>query len=478
MPERVIEHPHDALRLDASLQRAMAGRLVMSALAEQDRADSAEFELVRLQYLSDLEHRLLASLDKSRTRDTVSHVALPELDAWAVVDVLEADGSVTRLAIVHPDFAHSDAVRALNAHWLPTDDDPIGYAAARATGRTFAILDNVDLVLANASRSSDILGLLRELEVGACLVVPLRSAGEVNGAITFMSAHARTRYTVEEIQLGEQIAAACGRALQNSRQFHLATAAQLKAEETNHAQSRMLGEVTHELRTPLTAIGGYTQLLHMGIRGPVTPEQEQDLERIRWNQQHLLSMVTQILSYVRVEAGRAEFALASIDLGAAVCEVTEMLEPLLVPKRQTFRLDGCEAGVMLAQADLDKVRQIVINLITNAMKYSAPESQIIVRCGQTEHGMFAEVEDHGIGIAEADLETIFEPFVQIVTGETGRAGGVGLGLAISRQLAAGMHGTLTVVSKVGKGSVFRLNVPAGNYVAEDASVGTPVVMPR
>jgi signal transduction histidine kinase len=223
----------------------------------------------------------------------------------------------------------------------------------------------------------------------------------------------------------------------------------------------MLGHVTHELRTPLSAIGGYAELLENGVRGEVNEAQQRDLRRIRWNQQHLLSLITQILDFVRVDTRPITFTLVDLDLASAAREVADMLETLVAGKQQQLEFDACAPGATIAHADAAKVRQIMINLLTNALKYSHHEGVVTIRCGPAGEEVFAEVIDHGSGIPADKLELIFEPFVQLSAEAGHREGGVGLGLAIARELARGMRGDLTVTSAVGQGSAFRLTLPGG-----------------
>jgi signal transduction histidine kinase len=412
-------------------------------------------------YVLEVEDRLFASLDPSLTRETIARATLPEVGSWVVVDLLEATGEVVRLSIAHPDFTKKSIVDALNTDWAPHDDDPIGYPAARAARETVAISSHVDAALALAAHSAENHASLRQLGVGACLVVPIRDGDTIAGAMTFMSARPKVRFTPDDIALAQRLATACAGALANSRLLASANDGRTRAEHSDRAKSAMLGHVTHELRTPLSAIGGYAELLENGVRGVVNEAQQRDLQRIRWNQQHLLSLITQILEFVRVDTSAPRFTLLDVDLGEATREIADMLEPLIDEKGQQVRLDACETGSAVAYADSAKVRQIMINLLTNALKYSHQGNVVTIRCGSGGAETFAEVIDHGAGIPADKLDSIFQPFVQLSAEAGHREGGVGLGLAIARELARGMRGDLIVTSTLGEGSVFRLSLPSG-----------------
>jgi signal transduction histidine kinase len=455
---------------NASWRRELSGRLLREAIESNDRLDAAALQLKRLDSLSEFEGRLQASLDTDKTRETVSHAVLPELDAWAVVDVVD-EGAPLRLCIVHVDAAKRSLVDALNDDWRPAEDDAIGFAAARRVGHTFTFTPHTDddlLRIAHSERNAEI---LRAIGVGACLVVPMRRNGAVDGAITFVSASARDAYTGEEVAYAERLAAACERALANAGAMAAATEMMRKAEQATRSQTNMLGHVSHELRTPLSAIGGFAELMQMGVRGPVTEEQRRDLDRIRWNQKHLLKLITQILDYVRLDAGHVDVATEEFDLGEVARDAAGMVESLLAEMRQTLALQGCDSDT-IAEGDADKCLQIVINLLTNAVKYSPPDSGITLRCGVREQRVFVEVVDRGPGIPAGDLESIFEPFVQLKAGHASRAGGIGLGLAVARRLAQVMHGSLTASSRQGEGATFRLVLPPGSRARREAEQAT------
>jgi signal transduction histidine kinase len=450
----------------------VAGRLIVAALAETDRADAAERRSERLDYLAGLQERLAASLDETEMRKTLASVCLPGADSWAIVDLVESN-SILRLAIPRADETDQAIAESLNGQWAPRDDDPLGCPAVKRTGRTIELVHDLDDVLAAAAHGPENLAILRALGFAACLVVPIRSGDRIDGAITFVARHARGRYTDDEVAFAEQVAAACGRALENARSFAAIDQRRKAAEDSERAKTDALGHVTHELRTPLSAIGGYAELMEMGVRGPVTEGQRRDLVRIRWNQQHLLSLISQILSFVRVDTGRAEFTITDVDLGPVAASAAEMIAPLIAAKGQVVVYEACDPGVAIARADADKVRQIAINLVTNAMKYSPERSRVIVRCGTSHAGPYVEVCDEGEGIAEDQLESIFEAFVQLPGGAAKRSGGVGLGLAIARQLARGMNGELSVTSELKVGSTFRLTLPAAAHTRRSTDEATP-----
>jgi len=234
------------------------------------------------------------------------------------------------------------------------------------------------------------------------------------------------------------------------------------AERANHAKSHFLAFVSHELRTPLNAVGGYVQLLLMGVHGAMTQAQREPLERVDRAQQHILGIINSLLDYARIESGRLEYSIETIRLTDVVSDVTNMIDSQLAAKQLAFETRA-PAEAVLVSADREKLRQVLLNLMSNAIKFTPDRGRIVMECEVPDDAsapVQLHVHDSGIGIAAENLEAIFEPFVQ-VHGErwTEVHRGTGLGLAISRQMARGMGGDLQVFSEAGNGSTFTLTLP-------------------
>jgi signal transduction histidine kinase len=289
----------------------------------------------------------------------------------------------------------------------------------------------------------------------------------MRGAITFVSPPGDPPFTKDEIALAVDVGARCALALDNARLYREADALRLAAELANKSKSEFLGSMSHELRTPLNAIGGFAELIDLGIQGPVTEKQHDSLARIKSNQEHLLGLITEILNFVRIESGRMEYRNVGLSLTEALRDVAKMLSGVIEEKG--LILDGPlgETNVM-AWADPDRVRQILVNLLMNAVKYTPGKGgTITLTCDVAGDMVRAHIVDTGPGIPPEKLESIFEPFVQLTSGLADRRGGVGLGLAISRDLARAMDGDLTVESTLGVGSRFTLLLPLARSYSND-----------
>jgi signal transduction histidine kinase len=250
------------------------------------------------------------------------------------------------------------------------------------------------------------------------------------------------------------------------------------AAEANQAKSSFLAVMSHELRTPLNAIGGYVQLLQMNIHGPLTDAQREALARVDRSQRHLLALINDVLNLSRIEAGHVEYVAEPFSLAALVTNVLPMVEPQIAAKAITCDVDV--ASDATAMGDQEKTQQILLNLLTNAMKFTAHGGQIHVR-GDSDpvHAtVYIEVADTGIGIPADMIASVFEPFVQVDASRTRSSEGAGLGLAISRDLARGMGGDLTAKSKVGAGSTFTLTLPMASIPVHPAEAGHMHVAPH
>jgi PAS domain S-box-containing protein len=248
--------------------------------------------------------------------------------------------------------------------------------------------------------------------------------------------------------------------------------AQAAAEAASRAKSDFLAVMSHELRTPLNAIGGYAELIELGIRGPVTEQQRADLARIQASQRHLLGLIAGVLDYSRVEAGAVTYRLVGVPVADAVAEAEALVAPQLRAKGLGYAWSGAPSGLCV-RADREKLQQILLNLLGNAVKFTAARDgaagRIEVACtveddrrdGAPGGRVRLHVRDTGEGIAPEQLERVFEPFVQVDQRLTRPHAGVGLGLAISRDLARGMGGDLTAESTPGVGSTFTLTLPRG-----------------
>jgi signal transduction histidine kinase len=247
--------------------------------------------------------------------------------------------------------------------------------------------------------------------------------------------------------------------------------ARLMAEHANNAKTQFLRAMSHELRTPLNAISGYTEILEMGIRGAVNPAQVKDLGRIKRASAYLLRLINDVLTIARLEGARP-LHLISIAVNPVLSEVEGLCVLQAKANALTLTVSECEHEIF-ATADAERFQQILLNLVTNAVKFTPKGGNINVTCDDATGVVRVRVKDSGVGVRLLDIERVFEPFVQIdrhLTTETQQ--GVGLGLSISRELARAMKGDLTLESEEGTGSTFTLTLPIASDMSAAPSIET------
>jgi len=304
------------------------------------------------------------------------------------------------------------------------------------------------------------------LPVVSYLAVPVVSrAGEVLGGL-FFGHPAQGVFTERHERLAVGIAGWAAVAIDNARLYERerraradAENARAEAEQANKAKTEFLATMSHELRTPLNAIAGYVDLLDLEVRGPVTELQRDDLRRIQRSQRHLLSLINDVLNFAKLEAGQVELNPTTVVVRVLLADIEQLVSPQFAAKGLTYTCTDCDSSLVI-RADEEKTRQVLLNLLTNAVKFTPTGGQVSVQCVARDGLVEIRVTDTGRGIPGDKVETIFEPFVQVdrhltPTGQQG----VGLGLAISRDLARAMGGDIDVESVAGRGSTFIVTLP-------------------
>ncbi len=440
---------------------AVVGGVVTSTdVTEREQLLTAERVAVgRAQLLQ----ALTAAFSAALTPEAVVHVLLergvPALGAiTGLVLLTSADGARLTLAGAYGYPPGADA-RFAN---LPLDA-PLPVAAVVREQRSVWIEDPE----AGGRAYADLPPVYAATGARASAALPLTDGvGQVIGALAFNYGEPR-RFDPAARAFLEAVARQCAQALERARLFAAERAARAEAEAANRAKSQFLATMSHELRTPLNAIAGYAELLALGVRGPVTPAQSADLERLRRANDHLTTLVTDVLNFARLDAARVEYRAEVVRLGPLVADLETLVGPQLTAKGLTYVHDACEPDdperPCVARADPDKVRQVLLNLVTNAGKFTPAGGRVSVVCEDDVAARVVRVRvtDTGRGIPADQLPHVFEPFVQVDRNLTHASQqGVGLGLAISRELARGMGGDVTAESVVGVGSTFTLTLPS------------------
>jgi PAS domain S-box-containing protein len=380
------------------------------------------------------------------------------------------------LGIIDPDGAHVRVIADTGYDEIPERfrtvplDADLPMTVAIASGRSVVFHSRAE----REARFPSTAAVLTPFD--ASVVVPLMSAGRAIGALALHRRardEAQTPWTSDSVAFMESVAQQCGQALERAQLYESerrarqeaeearvrAEEARARAEEANLAKSQFLAAMSHELRTPLNAIGGYAQLMELGVAGEVSEDQRSQLTRIQRSQQHLLGIINDILNFARIDAGQISYDIQVVPMHEVLDSVTQMIVPQATMKGVTLESTGCAPDVMVC-ADRAKVEQVVLNLLTNAVKFTGAGGRVTIGCERARGGKVeCTVSDTGSGIAGDQLERIFEPFVQVGRSLTASHEGTGLGLSISRDLARAMGGDIVVRSILNEGSTFTLTLP-------------------
>jgi signal transduction histidine kinase len=421
------------------------------AEADQAARHHAEAEAKRARFLSNVSSVLSASLDYHATLSMLAQLAVPELADWCVIDVLEEDGRVARLAAAHADADKLPLLSVLREDFPPRRDGPAAGTQALRTGRPVYVAKVTDTWLEEVSAGPEHVALTRALGIRSLIAVPLTARAETLGAITLVCAD--RQYTRNDLATAEDFAQRAALSISNARLY-------AAAQEASRAKSEFLAVMSHELRTPLNAVMGYADLLHAGIAGPVEERQRAYLDRIKDGARHLEGIIDEILAFSRMEAGYETLRTRRVDLRDVARRAADLLRPLARQKDLELRL-ALPDRPALVETDPEKVLQILRNLGTNAVKFT-DAGEVVIEVASDGDRRLVRVIDTGIGISRANRERIFEPFWQVEQSNRREVGGTGLGLSVARRTAELLGGTLTLDSVPGRGSTFTLSLPAAN----------------
>ena len=435
-----------------------AARVVRATDAERDdlllRAESARAAAERAADRTGRLRRTAEALSSALTPIAVARVivseGLPALGASASeVALLSADGVVLELMAVSG--LPSDVADAWRRFPVASH---VPLADAVRTMDSVVLTSPEDIV----RRYPDLAPVLDRVHVRSMIVKPMIVDGRPIGSLAFSFSGPRT-FDQDDLTFTRTLGQQCAQALERARLFAAEQSARADAEAANRAKTEFLAMMSHELRTPLNAIAGYTELLELGISGPVSDMQREQLGRIRRSQRHLLGIIEDLLDLSRLEHGMpADIELGPLPVNETLGSLEALIAPQLRARNLTYIYNPGE-GELVAYGNRARVEQIVLNLLSNAIKYTAPGGRIGLSSGIHEGRVEIRVSDTGHGIPREKLDAVFEPFTRVEMDLTRTTEGTGLGLAISRHLARAMTGDLTARSEVGRGSIFTLTLP-------------------
>ncbi|MEO7965642.1 MAG: GAF domain-containing sensor histidine kinase, partial [Gemmatimonadaceae bacterium] len=476
---RTFEPEEKANLLALGQQAALAVERARLFEAERDARTTAEAALHRSAFLADLG----AALQPIAAPDELMATTARMLGEFLSVDrcaYAEVEGDEDTFNITG-DYTHGETSSIIGRYRFRQFGDEV--LRLMRADEPYVVNDiNTDARVHEPDRVA-----YAQTQIQAVICVPLHKAGRFVAAMAVHQRRAR-QWTAEEVEVVVTVVRRCWESLERAHAYrslaereralqttsdqlvertaaaesaqHAAELSQRSAEDANRAKSEFLAIMSHELRTPLNAIGGYAEILEMGMRGPVTPEQRADLARIQRSQRALLGLINGVLNFAKLDAGAVDYVVEDVPMDEMLAACESLVMPQIRAKGLAFE-SHCDDTVPVARADREKTQQVVLNLLSNAIKFTDSGGRVEIGCTKgRDHRVAVRVLDTGRGIEPDQIERVFQPFVQIDAKLTRTGEGTGLGLAISRDLARGMGGDLTVESSFGAGSVFTLLLPA------------------
>jgi signal transduction histidine kinase len=432
-------------------ERKRTEQSARALIREQAARNAAEVAAHRFRFLSESSAILSSSLDCRTIMSALARVCVADMADWAEVYVVEDGGLVRRLEIAHCESAKTELVdRLRDASITPDSRHPVLEVLRTRKPILAATVD--DDLLASTIVDSRHGAIVDELGMASLMMMPMVARDRALGAIALISSDTARRFTQQDLALAEDIAARAALALDNSLLY-------AEARKANQTKSDFLAVVSHDLRTPLNAIIGYAELLTMGIPEPVPDAARERLQRIRMSARHLLYLLDELLGFARLEAGHEQLHVQEVDVRNIAREMAAVVEPLALAADLKFELDVPEHPVVM-RTDPDKLRQVLVNLGGNAVKYTEEGKVRVVMHEDAANRAVIHVSDTGIGIAPEHLDQIFEPFWQVDSSQRSHDGGTGLGLSVVRGLVQLLGGEVSVESAPGEGSTFTVSVPS------------------
>ncbi|MFN2567580.1 MAG: ATP-binding protein [Gemmatimonadaceae bacterium] len=432
-------------------ERKRAEQDARELIREYAARAAAEEAARRLRFLLESSTVLASSLDHRETLSALARLCVSEIADWAVVYSVDEAGVPGRLEVAHREVGKEELLRELQQ--TPIDPNGPHPVLEVVRARKPILAEAVtDAFLESVTRDARHRKIVSELGVASFMMVPIIARDRVLGAISLVSSRSSRQFDEHDLALAEDIAARAALAIANARLYE-------EARRANKTKSDFLAVVSHDLRTPLTAIIGYVDLMEMGVPNQLPDATRERLRRIRTSATHLLYLLNELLIFARLDSGREELRRSDVDLRDVARDAAAVGEPLALERGLRFHLDLPEHPVIL-RTDPNKVRQVLLNLIGNAVKYTR-QGEIRVELREPAERLATfRVRDTGVGIAEQHVQQIFEPFWQVDPNQRARDGGTGLGLSVVRRLVQLLGGEVCVESELGRGSTFTVTLPS------------------
>ena len=411
---------------------------------------------------------LAGSAEYEDTLKAVASLAVPHIADWCAVHIVKENGGIERLAVTHADPAKLELARRLQARYPENPRSAHGIHEVIRTGRPLMMSHISDDMLMRGARDEEHLLLLRQLGIVSYMCVPLPSHGRAIGALTFVVAESGRRYAEADLRFAESVAARAALAIDNARAYD-------DARRANRLKDEFLANLSHELRTPLNAILGYSRMLRTGSL--LEERRAGAVEIVERNAAALAQIVEDLLDVSRIVAGKVRLNVQPVELPGVIADAVATVRPAADAKGIQIEM-VLDPGSAPVSGDPDRLQQVAWNLLSNAVKFTQRGGRVQVRLERVNSHIELVVSDTGRGIPTEFLPHVFERFRQGDGGMSRQYGGLGLGLAICRQLVE-LHGGTVGVASDGEetGATFTVRLPL-RIVHADKMVEASRVHPR
>jgi K+-sensing histidine kinase KdpD/ActR/RegA family two-component response regulator len=450
--ETFTQHCAQALLRAQRLDRDRFARLV----AEEARA-SLEREEQRRALVAEATAALAVSLDFKATLAQLAKILVPKLADWCAIEMVDDAGQYDQLAVAHGDPKMVEYAWELRRRYPTPKDAPRGVPNVLRTGKSELYAEVSDDMLVEGAVDEEHLRITRELGLRSALIVPLVARGATLGAITMVHAESGRRYSGADLALAEEIARRAAISVDNARLFGAEQRARAAADDANRLKDEFLATVSHELRTPLNAILGWSRMITTGVLDEA--KRGRASETIERNAVAMAQLVEDLLDVSRIISGKMRLEIESVDLGKVVEAAIDSIRPAALAKEISLRsIVEPAPGPLLG--DPNRLQQVVWNLLSNAMKFTPRRGRVEVVVRRSGWSVEVSVRDDGAGIDAAFAPFVFDRFRQADGKITRTHGGLGLGLAITRQLVEMHGGSVEATSDgIGHGATFTVKLP-------------------
>jgi signal transduction histidine kinase len=422
------------------------------ALVARERATriSAEQSCRRLTLLSDVSHILLETPDEATMLARVARFVAAFPSDWCVIDMIEPDGQIRCVTMAHRFPEGERLLHTLHANYPNDPALPGSVFQVIRTGQPVFMPEVVPILLEPFSRDAEHLRLLQTAGTRSAMIVPLKRHGQVLGTIAFVSAQTN-HYGLDDLSMAKNLASRVAAAVEQARRYQ-------EVQETVQQRDQFFSILSHELKTPLTTLLGFSRILQQWISRPCIDVERthRGLERIVEQVYRLNDLINVLLDFSRLQTSQFAIQRVPVDLAALIREVVEEIRPVL--RRHTITVNDSGAPLIIA-GDCVRLRQVVQNLLDNALKYSPKGGAVQVELEQQEAQACVRITDQGIGIPAAALPHLFQGFYRAENVDSHRISGMGIGLYVVNEIVAMHDGTVEVASDAGVGSTFTLYLP-------------------